>query len=309
MILTIAAAVLALAAAPDPGPMPQDPPSQSTGQDEPTRLDDVVVRGTLEEQVEAFVGEIAADAAPEGRFLASWHDRICPGVVNLDNAWGQAVLDRITLVAGEMDVQTGAPGCDPNVVIIFTNDGAGLASAMVAREPNVFEHPNLGMFNRGSSDLAWFTGSDAPVRWWHLSMPVDATTHQRTVILGSDIKQVEAGGAEGRLTVNTVDVLYKVIIVVDVERLNGVALPQLADYLAMVTLAQIDPQAEVGDFNTVLNVFNRPSIAGLTDWDRSYLAGLYTSASRRRDPNSRNDDVASRMVRDQRAPAQPGDEE
>ena len=89
-------------------------------------------------------------------------------------------------------------------------------------------------------------------------------------------------GGEGRLNSAVADVLYKVIIVVDVDELNGVQLPQLADYLAMVSLAQMDPRAEVGDFNTVLNVFNRPSVAGLTDWDQSYLQAVYSSASRRR---------------------------
>ncbi|RZJ44402.1 MAG: hypothetical protein EON87_10040 [Brevundimonas sp.] len=302
MILA-AAAVLALSVAPDPGPSPQagqDPPA--TRQVAPTELDEVVVRGRLEEQVQAFVGEIAADAAPRGQFLAAWRDRVCPAVVNLEVTLAQAVLDRISTVAAELDVPTGDPGCDPNVVIVFTRDGAALASAMVEREPNVFRHPNVNSLNRPAGDLAYFTGAEAPVRWWHLSMPVSTGSGRRVVRLPGEGSLIIGG--DGRLNVDVADVLYKVIIVVDVDQMNGVQLPQLADYLAMVSLAQIDPRAEVGDFPTVLNVFRRPTVAGLTDWDQSYLRGLYESASRRRNPESRNDDVARVMLRDQRQAAE-----
>lgn len=302
VVAALTAALLLSAASDVPSRLPYQSVSPATvqSQDEATRLDDVVVRGTLAEQVQSFVGEIASNAAPRGRFLANWQDRICPGVVNLNGDLARSVLDRIAVVAADLEVQTGAPGCNPNVVIIFTNDGAGLASAMVAREPDVFEHPNVGAFNRGSADLAWFSASEAPVRWWHLSMPVDTLSRQRTVRLHGE--KAQEIGAEGLLSISTVDVLYKVIIVVDVARTEDVNLAQLADYLAMISLAQVDPRAQVDEFNTVLNIFQRPAVPGLTDWDRSYLQALYSSASRRRNPNSRNDDVARLMLRDQRQP-------
>lgn len=304
----VVAATLALSGASDPvSPAPQtvqDPPAAR--QDSPTDLGDVVVRGRLEDQVQAFVGEVAQNAAPRGRFLAAWRDRVCPGVVNLEGARAKALLDRISTVAADLEVPTGQPGCDPNVVIVFTNDGAGLASAMVEREPNVFRHPNVNSLNRPASDLAYFTGAETPVRWWHLSMPVHLGSGQRVVRLPGESSR--AVGGDGRLNIDVADVLYKVIIVVDTDHLNGVQLPQLADYLAMVSLAQMDPRAEVGDFNTVLNVFNRPTVAGLTDWDQSYLQAVYSSASRRRNVGSRNDDVARLMFRDQRQADEAGGE-
>lgn len=307
-MLLIAVAALALSAQPDPvQPLPQTVQTAPVSQQvEPTQLDEVVVRGTLEEQVESFVAEVGADAAPRHRFLAAWRDRVCPGVVNLEGERAQAVLDRISVVAGELEVPTGDPGCDPNVVIVFTRDGAALAAAMVEREPNVFRHPNVASLNRPASDLVHFTSAQTPVRWWHLSMPVSTGTGRRVVRLPGE--SLSVSGGDGRLNVDVADVLYKVIIVVDVDQLNGVQLPQLADYLAMVSLAQIDPRAEIGDFNTILNVFNRASVAGLTHWDQSYLQAVYASASRRRFPNARNDDVARLMFRDQKQQPEAGGE-
>lgn len=296
MVLAAWSAALALGLAQDA--RPQDPPADPAPPEAASTLDDVVIQGTLREQVARFVDEVAA--APKGRFLAAWRDRVCPGVVNLEPVIAQAVLDRISDVAAELDVETGRPGCDPNVVIVFTNDGSALATAMVERQRRVFDHPNVGAFNRGEGALDQFTSSAAPVRWWHLSMPVDAVTRRRTVRLSNDLLPALPIAADGLLGVGTVDVLYKVIIVVDVDLTGQVSLAQLADYLAMVSLAQIEPEAQVDDASTILNVFRRPTAtAGLTDWDRSYLQAVYSSVSRRRNPDSRNDDVARLMYRDQ----------
>lgn len=294
-------AALALGISGDPARI-QTPPA-AVSQD-PTPLEEIVVQGTLEERIEAFVEEVAAP--PKGRFLAGWYSRLCPGVVNLENTAAQAILDRISTVAEEMNLQTGDPGCRANVVIIFTDDGAGLATALVERDRDIFEHRNLGAFNRDSRALEAFASSDAPVRWWHLSMPIDPRTGQRTIITAQDLLPTQYVAAEGLLGVSTIDVLYKVIIIVDVDRLNGVNLAQLSDYLAMVTLAQIDPAASVEGDHTVLNLFQRPQgVAGLTEWDRSYLAAVYTSRSRARNPHARVSDVVRGMFRDQNRPPEP----
>ncbi len=298
--MSLLAAVAALAMGTSPEPVGQDPVAPQTPPASAVRqLEDVVVDGTLESRVRAFVDEIVAP--PKGRFLARWHDRLCPGVVNLDREAAQAVADRIGDLATSLDIDVGHPGCDPNVVVVFTTDAAGLATAMVEGNRRIFDHPQLGAFNRGDAALDGFMTSDAPVRWWHLSMPVDPLTGLRTVQLGEDLQPRAAVAAEGQLGVSMVDVLYKAIIIVDVDRLGDTAFDQVADYIAMVTLAQIEPEADIAGHPTILNVFRQPDIApGLTEWDRSYLDALYASISRRRNPDSRTSEVVGLMVRDQR---------
>ena len=45
----------------------------------------------------------------------------------------------------------------------------------------------------------------------------------------------------------------------------------------VVSLAQVDPKADLADFDSILNLFSNPAAySGLTDWDRSYLHALYT---------------------------------
>ncbi len=293
---------LALAAAPDPyGPQDQVAPRAAQTPDSPTELGEVVVQGTLEERVQAFVREVGAP--PKGRFLARWYDPICVGVVNLERTAAQAIIDRVSTVAADLDLKVRQPGCNPNVVVIFAADARTLAAEMVARDRDVFIHPQLGSFNRGERALDTFTSSDAPVRWWHMSMPVDAHTGFRSVRLGNDLSpHTGSSTSSGRLDTSVIDVVYKGIVIVDVDRLGDTRFDQLADYIAMVALAQIDPEAEITGHHTVLNVFRQPTVAaGLTDWDRSYLDALYSSISRRRTPGARQSETAGLMIRDQRA--------
>src|SRR5690606_876744 len=99
------------------------------------------------------------------------------------------------------------------------------------------------------------------------------------------------------------DMLY-VIIVVDVTQLAGKTWQQIADYLAVVSLAQIDPRTNPVSFDSILNLFTNPgAYSGLTDWDRSYLRALYTF-DQERVPRAQRGDIVSRIVRQERESAQ-----
>ena len=68
----------------------------------------------------------------------------------------------------------------------------------------------------------------------------------------------------------------RVIIVVDARQAAGHRLDALADYLAMVSLAQLQPTIETASYPSVLNLFsNDQSITGMTNFDIAYLDGLY----------------------------------
>ena len=75
------------------------------------------------------------------------------------------------------------------------------------------------------------------------------------------------------------------MIILDVDQVSRVSIRQLADYLAMISLTQVDPDADTGAYVSVLNVFDDPaSTDGLSDWDEAYLHGLYQTVQVRRSP-------------------------
>ena len=95
------------------------------------------------------------------------------------------------------------------------------------------------------------------------------------------------------------DQLYRSIIIVDIEAVAGLSTTQLGDYLAMVSLSQVDPEAETGAYDTILNLFDNPSaVPEMTAWDRAYLTALYSSPSRRRSAGAQATAVAAIMNAD-----------
>ncbi|MBU2167059.1 MAG: hypothetical protein KKF88_04410 [Alphaproteobacteria bacterium] len=265
-----------------------------------TRVEDIVVLGTpLREQVETFADTVVAP--PHGRGPARWSARsgICVGVVNLQREAAQAMADRVSEVALDLGLPIGEPGCSPNVLIIATDDAPTLTAALVERSPNAFRPPYSGS-SRSRLQLRRFIESDAPVRWWHVSLPVNSETGGIAVrIPGYAPPQTRA--AASRLTTLIQNDLKRAYVIIDIDQVEGVSFRQLADYVAMVAFAQIDPDADLSGFPTILNVFDNPTIAfGLTDWDQSYLGSLYGAELNQSNPNAQSGAVAALMFRERR---------
>lgn len=273
---------------------PQVPPAQ-----EPAQLEDVVVEGRrLRSVILDFVGEVAAPAGVRGP--ARWNGPVCIGVVNLRGEVAQYIVDRASDVARELGLTAGEPGCSPNVLIIAAADGRAVADGIVEARRSAFRPGGSGM-TRSLRALEEFRTSEAPVRWWHVSAPVDSETgHLATRLPGYDAPMTNVSAAS-RIRTDIRDDLLKAIIVVDVQKTAGVSLAQLADYCALVALAQVDPLADVASFETVLNVFSDPAVPGLTPWDMDYLRALYSVEQNSVGANARGAEIVDQMMRRARA--------
>ena len=283
----------------------QEPAQQSPSAGAPAQLGDVIVEGRqLEALVRNFVTEVSQPANNRG--LARWNRPICVGAVNLRNDVGQYVVDRISDIARELEVEAGEPGCRPNILIVAADDGAALASAIVEDRPRNFDLRHNGT-DAGTRAFRNFRTGDQPVRWWQISMPIDSDTGDRAVRLPGDPEppRIRVFSAS-RLRTQIRDDMLRSVIIVDVERLAGANLVQLADYLALVALAQVDAEADTSAFPTILSLFADPASApaGLTDWDRSYLTALYEHDQLRINRNSQVSAVADAVTRDRREAAE-----
>ena len=81
----------------------------------------------------------------------------------------------------------------------------------------------------------------------------------------------------------------------------GYPVDAVADYVAMVTLAQIDPQAQTRDYPTILNLFAEdPDNASfeMTNWDIAYLHGLYRTTRNAASATQQVRDISRRMAGD-----------
>jgi len=286
----------------------QEPAPEAAASSGSQEIENVIVRGRRMSEIEddlrieigKFINEVVV--VPTGRGFARWQSGVCVGVHNLERTAAQYVVDRISALALEVGLAPGEPGCNPEVIVIFTTDGKETASYIVENREDVLRPTGDGGQHRGLAGLKEFAESDRAIRWWHLSMPVDARTGRPTI-------RREAGSADpldnptvrvdgpSRIHSGIRDAMQRVIIIVDSSKLTGTTWQQLGDYLAVVSLAQIDLETDPTAFDSILNLFSNPkAYSGLTDWDRSYVHALY-EFDQRRIPSLQTGEIVSQMVR------------
>lgn len=266
-------------------------------------IENIVVTGrrsegwTIKDLMLDFVGEIGDPAAGSG--YARWQDRVCVSVYSLRNAQtAQFVVDRVSAVALDVGLRPGEPGCSPNLHIIFTSDGAALADNLVRSNRSAFRpYGGAGGTTQGLQALAEFATSDAAVRWWQVTMPVDRMGNIAVNTPQFGIPTISSPGS--RITNSVSSLLLATYVIVDATKTGNVHWDALADYLAMVSLAQVDPGGVPSNYNSILNLFKTTNAAArLTELDRSYLRALYRMDTRRM-PGMQRGLLASTMVLEQ----------
>lgn len=263
---------------------------------------EIVVTAASRQQTQAFVSQMAAVPNTADQ-LGRWDEAICVGVAGLPARQGQFVADRIAQRAFAVGLEPGASGCRPNVTVVVAPDGNAMAQQMFDNEPSLFAHRyESGISTLGQAALTSFIATPRPVRWWHVTRTVSADGE----ILSSENTSNGAGGfssevvrsSGSRLSSTTRQDFARVVIIVDGRSAGRVQLAALADYVAMVTLAQINPAAETADFPTIMNLFSDQGTppAQLTQWDLAYLSGLYSTNREAASPTAQIIDIARRMA-------------
>ena len=283
---------------------PTAPPS------DPTQLEEIMVSGRpLEAQAEAFVASVGA--AVESRKLATWSGPLCVGAAGLAAAPAGAMVDRVLDWAHSLGVRVGGPGCDLNVLIVFSADADQAARDLVKARPLDFL-PGSGSSHQGRRALRAFQSSGRPVRWWHLSLPVDPDTGDslvrirgqapysapREITRPSDLGDFGQIVLGSRLYDDSLDALLSVVIVIDDAALEQTSFSQLSDYVAMVALAQIDPDT-LPSVPSILGIFeigaaHEPT---MSDWDQAFLQALYGTHQRNTLPHADGTLIARSLAR------------
>lgn len=241
--------------------------------------------GRTERQViDDFVADVTSLQERNGQ-VARFDERICPGVINLPPAQAQVINDRIAAAVLSIGQQVGRPGCEANVIVIFTEDSDRLAQGMMQRFGRIFRWAVADQY-RGPDLLEEFGREGRTVRWWHL-------TERDT--LGHD------GGSRIRAAFETD--IYRAILIVDTQRAGQVSLGAIGDYLAMAALLRMSPDADLQGLDTVLNLFDPQARPGgivpteMTDWDHAYLEAVYEARGDTRSQFIAADDISQRMQR------------
>jgi len=275
---------------------------------------DIVVTGVRPEQIQAFVEQVSI-APPSVDQIARWDDDICISAAGLGAEQSQTVVDRISSRAQAVGLRPGRAGCRPNVFVFFASDGSGFAGGLLEQRRSLFAYYHEeNIATLGQEALTSFVETPRPVRWWHVVQTRGADGDR----LGSESARSEAPPPPDTMTavpdgfsgvqsvrsqgtrVRSVERqdFNRVIIIVDAQLAEGYPLDSIADYVAMVTLAQIDPQAQIREFPTILNLFNEDlenTSFEMTNWDAAYLNGLYRSERNAASMTQQVRDISRRM--------------
>lgn len=263
-------------------------PTEPSQDEQATELGDVVVSGLpVQRTSRAFVEAVAAPAS--GRKAAAWRGRICVGVTGLRPEIAQPMADRVLDWGASLGLQTGNPGCEPNIFVVMTDDGDATARALVESRPREFRTGISSMTPNGAA-LETFQTSGKKVRWWHVSIPVNASTGapiirlpgQPPFAVSQEIRTPADLGSFGNAVESSLindrsrDDLTQIIIVVEMAAFDVANFNQVSDLVAMAALAQITPDT-VPPTPSILTLFDttRAQEPTLSRWDRAYLQSLY----------------------------------
>ncbi len=265
-----------------PEPPAQAAPTQGSEGDTTQHMNTVTIeaRRELEHQISHFVSSVIIRYLNDS--MVRWDSPICPAVAGLSKDDGEFVLARVSQIARVAQAPLGTEHCKPNFFVVAADNPDALVAKWVKRF-----HAKLNTCN-GLGYVKDFLHARTPIRvWYNIQYRLDGKIDRSLGALDLMGVRVDlsygpctvVGAGDSRLSYGAVQALSSVIIVADSKRIRALNIGQLADYVAMVGLAQIRLDGDTGTAPTILRLFQQadPRPQGLSPWDRSFLYGLYTT--------------------------------
>jgi hypothetical protein len=247
-------------------------------------------RAVVRREVDRFVAAVVV--RPWDETLSRWNDPICPLVAGLPGEFGEFILRDISRAALQARAPLAGKVCRPNLYVVASGDPDLLLKEWWARNPRMYET------RHGLGPVRSFLTSQRPVRVWYNSalgcgdgtpvIPGGSTlTFAQVRVLGGGASTFAPGitctdGIDTHLSYADVRDISSAIIVVDLRRLKPITIRQLAEYIALVGLADVRLDVEPSAAPSILRLFSTRATAppGLTRWDRALLYSLYNTRQR-----------------------------
>lgn len=240
-------------------------------------------REKLKHEVSDFVSSAIVKSRDES--LMRWDHPVCPLVAGLEREPAEFVLHRLSDIARSAHVPLGKESCKPNFFVIVAQNPSTFLKLLWRRKPRLFDT------SHGIVQARRFIETSRPVRVWYNASDIGidggiaftgALAESAGIGMGMvDYPiQVSTSGLGSRLTRPVVRNIDSAIIVVDPNLVHALNIGQLVDYVALIGLAQIDLDRDLGEAPSILKVFsaaNAQPPLEMTAWDRALLHALYST--------------------------------
>jgi len=280
---SLLASGLAVIAAFSCGTADADPPSAMPPA-EPDRQPDVIIRAqreALERRMGGFVRRITQDPRFYDESIPRWRAPVCFAVAGLPTREGSFVLARLSQIARSVGARIARRGCEYNFYVVFTPEPDKMLKQAYRLHRRLFDE------DAGLPAIHRFLSPSKPqaVRVWHNASavskdgrPLDVDAACGSVAVGGHPVPISCQYFPSRITRYDVFGFSLALVVIDTTFPQGVKLGQVADFAAMVGLADIDLDADIGDAPSILRLFAASPHAppsGLSSWDQAFLSALY----------------------------------
>jgi hypothetical protein len=258
--------------------------------------EEVIVEGKrieLERRVYDFVSGVTHRGYMT-ESLARWNKPICPLVAGIPSAQGEFILSQVSKAAKAAGAPIAGRKCKPNFHVVLTYDPDELMRLWRKRAPRLFGAAS-------PTEVRRVMGQARPVRVWYNAWEKCGDGEQGGVSTGANLSDAwsfmgDCQIKDTRLQWNYVVPILSVVVIVDIDDIKGVKIGPLADYIAMVGLTKVDFYADLRDAPTILRLFpvsTDVAPQGMSEWDRAFLKGLYTTSQLSRFQRS---EIARQMV-------------
>lgn len=248
------------------------------GSEAGAKLDTVTIRAArarkeLQRRVGRFVFSVVVSYMNDS--LPRWNEPICPLVAGLPRAQGEYILARISQVATAAQAPLAGEHCRANLFVVATPYPQLLLEKWWARDTRMYDTCS------GLGGIKTFIHSKNPIRAWYNTMPgtevpIPFDAPSISLKLGPSARCIAGGDAGSRLVQGVLS-LSQTFIIIDTHQIGDVTIGQLADYVSMAGLAQIQSHARPGTAPSILSLFEDKEHPpeGMSSWDRALLYALY----------------------------------
>ncbi|TWB70781.1 hypothetical protein FBZ87_107165 [Nitrospirillum amazonense] len=226
------------------------------------------------ERLQEIIGDFVRDhgkRAPYSDQIARWDRAVCPQVQNVPADISAFITTRIRAIAQAVGAPTSRASCKTNVDIFFTDQPQRLMDAVADKYPRLLGYH----FVHQAKALSQVT---RPIQAWY----VTSTSNGILTAIDDPYQMSLGGGLGSRLSTGGLrPVLTHVLMVVNTDRILGLKLGAVADYLGVLALAQPKVLGQCGDLPSILDLFaancaDDQKTATLSAADKAYLEGLYS---------------------------------
>ena len=245
-------------------------------------------REQLHRQVNQFVD--ATIVKPHGdESLLRWKSPVCPLVAGMKYEEGEFMLRRLSEIARAVKAPLAGQTCRANLFVIVAGNPSGFLQLWWQHDRRLFNT------HHGNAPVERFIETPRPIRAWYNDYAVDPESGSeigglltQSMGLGSGIQLKGANmlpPVGSRLTYTTVRAIASVIVVIDPQKVTKLNFGQLADYVSLISLAEINPDRDVGEVPSILKVFTEQEGSApqsLSVWDEALLHAVYASTQKDR---------------------------